>query len=142
MVDSSSEHVPATVLGPDPRVAPILRFYDAVDSGRATEGIGSVTADAILRLPGVEFRGSDEIAAFLRDREKSPRQTLHNLINVSITATGEETAEVAGVFVVYGRENSTSPYVVEAIASAVHRVRIDGGEWKIYDRDVEWFHSS
>lgn len=117
----------------------VLGYHHAIDSGRATAGIGAFADDAEFEAHGRVFRGREEVLGFLTEREaKVDRHTVHMIVN-DTTAVRGQAIEMHAVVLLNVRRVDGS-YGLERVLDTVHTFRQVEGNWRIASRTSRQLH--
>lgn len=121
-------HSPAAA---DLALSVVLRLYEAIDSGRATEAIPLFTEDAVLEHPDHALEGAEEISAFLTRREAdTERHTVHLFTNVLTRQLDDGDIEVRGVMMIH-MPDATGAWQMMRLLRVRHLLRLVDAEFLI-----------
>lgn len=108
----------------------VTRYVRACDAGDVRALVDGVfTADAVLHVPGADFRGIDAIAAFFRDAFiVKPSMQRHFLANHTAGIVGDDEVEVCPYFLYLSSDRKTvigcgSYRVLVVVRDGVGRMR-------------------
>lgn len=116
----------------------VHRFYSAIDSGKATQGMEVVGDDAVFSLHG-KIHNRNEIQEFLAAREsKKERHTAHVITNDSAYRAENGDIVLVGTLLLYTRGDAG--YQVQGIYQTEHVSRQTPLGWRLVGREAAPLH--